>query len=209
MASKVPEKPIIFIVGGNPRSTDRLSGLLISVGSDVKSIPSLKEFNNIGPGKRPGCLLLHINKPGVKELAFQSRLAKSHSWLQVIYISSTDDVALAVSAMKAGASDYCLTNVRKQRLVDTVRLAISESRKQLADHELCEGIRGRLNCLTRREHQILDCVVSGMTAHEAAIKLGTATRTAELHRSNLMKKMEAANLPDLLSMMNSIQPFSI
>ncbi|WP_299175992.1 response regulator [uncultured Brevundimonas sp.] len=190
----------IVIIDDDESVRDALSGLFQSVGLETRSYGSVQAFLNSDQVGRAGCIVLDIRLPGRSGLEFQEALFESGAAQSVVLISAHVDVQMAVRAMKAGAIDVLTKPVREQDLLEAVNRALSEHRGRLQDAERDRTLQARHDTLTERERQILTLVASGLQNKQIADRAGITEATVKLHRSQVMRKMEAKSLPDLVRM---------
>lgn len=190
--------PTVFICDDDDAIRDSLSLLLKSVSLKVQSCSSAFEFLQKFTGQRPSCLLLDIRMPGMSGLELQNRLPKDHQDLPIIFITGHGDIETAVRAMKNGAAGFLTKPFSDQELLDEVQLAIQRDQQRLADRHAWEDANRRYLHLTDREKEVLEGIAKGLSNKLIAQELGLSPKTVEMHRSNLMKRMEADSVADLL-----------
>lgn len=191
-------KPTAFIVDDDKGVLKALSILLQSVGIRVDTFMSAQSFLDVYDPHRPGCLLLDVRMPGMSGLELQKVLSEKRISLPIIMISGHSDIPIAVETLKRGALDFIEKPFSEQKLLDTIQLAFrkdAETRRKLMD---LEAISKRLSQLTRREREVMRLVVQGKPNKEIALELKLSKKTVEFHRANIMKKMEADSLANLV-----------
>lgn len=190
--------PTAFIVDDDEGVLKGLKVLLESVGIKTEAHPSAQEFLDSFDPEKPGCLLLDVRMPGMSGLELQKVLAEKQIALPVIMISGHSDVPMAVEALKRGALDFIEKPFSEQKLLDTVQEAFKvdeETRKKLTD---LSAISRRLHMLTQREREVLEQVVQGKPNKLIAASLKLSQKTVEFHRANIMRKMKASSLAELV-----------
>jgi FixJ family two-component response regulator len=191
-------QPTVFIVDNDPSVRDSLQFLLESVGLEVRSFSSARDFLDGADPEAPGCLLLDVRMPGMSGLDLQNALANAEINLPIIFITGHGTVPMSVRAMKAGAVDFLQKPFDEQDLLNAVHQAVEQDRKERLKRDELREIQKRINALTPREYEVFTFLVSGMLNKQVAYRLGTTERTIKAHRSRIMEKMEAASLTDLV-----------
>ena len=189
--------PLVLVVDDDPAMRDSIAFLVTSVGYDCRSFTSAEEFLRDWQDDRPACLLVDIRMSGMSGLDLQNRLAEAKSSLGVVFVTGHGDVPMAVRAMRGGAIDFLQKPFNDQLLLDRIREAIDVSiatRKVAAERS---SIEARLARLTGREREVLDLVVAGKANNQIAAELDISIKTVEVHRHNVMEKMEAASVAEL------------
>ena len=192
------ENPIIYIVDDNDDICETLELLFESVDLGAKSFGSAGEFLDAYPKGQPGCLIADVRMPGMSGLELQEEMAKRSIDLPVIIITGYGDVEMAVNAMKAGAADFIEKPYKEQELLDRVHKAISQNAEKRQESNEEQKAREGLAQLTPRERQVLEYIVDGEPNKRIAHNLGLSEKTIEFHRSNIMKKLEAKSLAELV-----------
>jgi len=197
-------EPIVMVVDDDlsvRRSTERL---IRAAGFKVQSFSSAREFLKNAQPAGPACLVLDVRMPGLSGMDLQRDLNQADIRIPIIFITGHGDIPMSVRAMKAGAVEFLTKPFRSRSLLDAVRDAIG--RDQLARQERCEtdGLRQRYQQLTPREREVMLLVAAGLLNKQAAAELATTERTIKFHRSNLLQKMGAGSLPDLVRMVEKL-----
>ncbi len=192
------ENPIIYIVDDNDDIRETLELLFESVDLCTESFGSAAEFLDAYPMGQPGCLIADVRMPGMSGLELQEEMAKRSIDLPVIIITGYGDVEMAVNAMKAGAADFIEKPYKEQELLDRVHKAINQNAEKRQESNEEQKAREGLAQLTPRERQVLEFIVDGEPNKRIAHNLGLSEKTVEFHRSNIMKKMEAKSLAELV-----------
>jgi FixJ family two-component response regulator len=194
------EQPVVFVVDDDPSMRATLTDVMRSVGLQVQTFASAQEFMGSKLPDAPGCLVLDVRLPGQSGLEFQRTLAESGMDLPVVFITGHGDVPMSVRAMKAGAVDFLIKPFRDQDLLDAVHAAIQRDRAQRQHVIGLADLEERYRALTERERDIMALVVVGRLNKQIASELGLAEVTVKAHRSQLMHKMGAKSLPELVRM---------
>jgi len=192
--------PTVFVIDDDKAIRSAIKNLLESIGLRAEVFSTPREFLKAEPRDKPGCLVLDVRMPGASGLDFQRELAKAKVEIPVIFITGHGDIPMSVQAMKAGAVDFLTKPFRDQDLLDAIQKAIGrdQARRQQETEEV--GIRNRFNSLTPREREVMSLVVAGLLNKQVASRLGTSETTAKIHRGQVMRKMQAHSLPDLVRM---------
>jgi len=192
--------PIVFVVDDDPSVRRSIKRLIGSVGLQVELFGSAQEFLLSKRPDAPSCLVLDIRLPGISGLDFQHELAEANIHIPIIFITAHGDIPMTVRAMKAGAVEFLTKPFREQDLLDAIQLALERDRaRRQADAEIAV-LRERFESLTPREREVLPWVVSGLLSKQIADAIGTSEASVKVHRSQLMRKMAADSVPDLVRM---------
>ena len=196
----MPE-PTVYIVDDEPAIRDSLAMLLRSVGLASRSFPSAPAFLDGFDARVPGCLVADVRMPGMSGLELQEALRARAAALPVIIITGHGDIAMAVRAMKAGATDFIEKPFNDQVLLDAVHRALAQQRPGEAPPSAVRAeIEARVATLTPREREVMLLVAEGRPNKVVATRLGLSTRTVEVHRAKAMEKMQARSLAELVRM---------
>lgn len=191
---------VVAVIDDDASVREALRGLFQSVGLATESYATVQAFLDADGLGRAGCIVLDIRLPGQSGLEFQETLAKSDIAQSVVLISAHVDVSMAVRAMKAGAGDVLTKPVREQDLLEAVNRALSRNRERRAAAKRYLVLQARYATLTERERQIMALVAAGILNKQIAERINITEATVKLHRSQVMSKMKAASLPDLVRM---------
>lgn len=191
-------RPTVIVIDDDESVRDALRGLFESVGLTAETHGSVSEFLAADDPDRAGCIVLDIRLPGQSGLEFQEALAKSRHPRSVVLISAHVDVAMAVRAMKAGAIDVLTKPVREQDLLEAVNRALASDNARREEANQSAALRLRYSKLTARERQIMTMVVAGKLNKQIAGEVGLAEATVKLHRGNMMRKICASSVADLV-----------
>lgn len=200
-----PNASTVFVVDDEPAVRDSLRWLIESVDLKVKTFASGAEFLSDYGDAMMGCLVLDIRMPGMSGLDVQEELRAKSVDLPIIFLTGHGDVHLAVRAMKAGAFDFVEKPYNDQLLLDLINRAIDQHASQRESTEEIQEILKSWDSLTRRERQIMENVVDGYSNKKIAELLEISEKTIEFHRANVMEKMAAASLADLIKMAVKLQ----
>jgi RNA polymerase sigma factor (sigma-70 family) len=203
MHSKVEQ--IVYVVDDDVDVREGVSALLQSVGLKVVALSSTVEFLTHKRSEEPSCLILDVRLPGLSGLDFQAELAKAQNEIPIIFITGHGDIPMSVKAMKAGAIEFLTKPFREQDILDAVRVALERDR---ARHELqiqTQSLRSRYDALSDREQQVMRLVCAGLMNKQVAAEIGVSEVTVKVHRHNLMKKLDARSLADLVRMADALR----
>jgi FixJ family two-component response regulator len=205
-AKKDTEQPLIIIVDDDASVREALSELILSVGFQPVSFASTRELLDADILDRPGCLILDVRMPGASGLELQRHLAKGGNTKPIVFLTGHGDIQMTVQAMKAGAVDFLTKPVRDQTLLDAVTAAIQKDIAQRAAALTVKEHVERFATLTAREREVLREVASGRINKQIAFSLGISEVTVKLHRGNVMRKMQAASIGELVRVWESLPP---
>jgi FixJ family two-component response regulator len=200
--------PIVAIIDDDEDVREALTDLLHSVGLRCVVFASVHEFIARTAPSRPSCLILDVRLPGRSGLDFQRELINRGVGLPIVFISGHADVPMSVGAMKAGAIEFLTKPVRPQDLLDAIQLAIEKDRTQREGERAMGEIRRRYTLLTSREREVMLRVVLGHPNKRIATQLGITEGTVKLHRGQVMRKMKAESLADLVRIVDKLAPIS-
>lgn len=188
----------VYIVDDDEAIRDSMSMLLETIDLPHQCFSSATEFLEVYDGTQRGCLVVDIRMPVMNGLELQKNLNEQECLLPIIFMTGHGDIPMAVEAMRAGALDFMRKPVREQDLLDRIQQALQHESGEFDMHEKMAGIRSRIDTLTPKEHEIFDRVAQGQANKVIAAELGVSERTVEVHRAQVMKKLEVRTLADLV-----------
>jgi len=191
---------IVYVIDDDPSVRDAIKSLIRSVGMNVETFASAQEFMSCKRPEAPGCLVLDVRMPGLSGLDLQRELTDARINIPIIFITGHGDIPMSVRAMKAGAVEFLTKPFRDQDLLDAIAQAIDRDRDQRKQQADVADLRNRFEQLTPREREVMDLVVAGLLNKQIAIRLGISEITVKLHRHQVMEKMKADSLAELVRM---------
>jgi FixJ family two-component response regulator len=192
------QQAVVFVIDDDAGTRDSLQSLVRSVGLEVRSFASAREFLQSKRPDAPGCLVLDVRLPGQSGLDLQDELARSNIHLPIIFITGYGDIPMTVRAMKAGAVEFLSKPFRSQDLLDATRLAIEQSRAWRNDAAAIAGLQGCYETLTPREREVMALVVTGRLNKQIAADLNVGEVTVKVHRGQVMRKMRVKSVAELV-----------
>ena len=197
-------QPVVFVIDDDKLVRDSVTDLLRSVGLGAQSFGSAQEFLQSKRPDAPGCIVLDVRLPGASGLEFQRMLAESSIHLPVIFISGYGNIPMSVRAMRSGAIEFLTKPLQEQELLDAVQAGIERDRARRQEAELVAELHERLMSLTARERDVLALVITGRPNKQIADQLKLSEATVKVHRSQIMRKMRAKSLVDLVRMADAL-----
>jgi FixJ family two-component response regulator len=194
------EEAVVYVVDDDAAARAAIQSLLHSVGLPAVTFGSPPEFLAGYRPDTPACLVLDVRLPGVSGLDFQRDLAARNVTIPIIFITGHGDIPMSVEAMKAGAMEFLTKPFRGQVLLDAIHKAIERDRAVRQEQSSVAELSRRLGALTPREREVMQFVISGLLNKQIASELGASERTVKIHRGQVMRKMQARSLPDLVRM---------
>jgi RNA polymerase sigma factor (sigma-70 family) len=196
--SPLEKKPIVFVVDDDVDVRNGFKALLQSVDLDCEVFGSSEEFLRRKQTDRVSCLILDIRMPGPSGLDLQMELAQTHLDIPIIFITGYGDIAMTVRAMKAGAVEFLTKPVREQDLLDAVHAGLERDRQRRDTDERLREIRRCYDTLSDREREVLMLVSAGLLNKQIAGQMNLSEVTVKVHRHNMMRKLGAKSVPDLV-----------
>jgi len=198
------KEPIVFVIDDDVSMRRALTDLIQSVGLEIETFSSATELLNSTLPEVASCLVLDIRLPGLSGLDLQTELAKANIHIPIIFITGHGDIPMTVRAMKGGAVDFLTKPFRDQDLLDAVVSAIDKDRKRRAADKAIANLRARFDILSSREREVLGFVAAGLMNKQTAAELNLAEITVKIYRGNIMRKMQAGSLAELLRMAEAL-----
>jgi FixJ family two-component response regulator len=190
----------VIVIDDDPAIREAIGSLVRSVGLEAKLLASVDQFLEAGRPDGSACLVLDVRLPGQSGLDFQRELAAENIHLPIIFITGYGDIPMSVRAMKGGAIEFLTKPFRDQDLLDAIQLGIARDRTWLEENKATAVLRERFETLTPREREVMGLVVAGRLNKQIAYAIGVSEITVKVHRGQVMRKMQAASLPDLARM---------
>ncbi len=195
----------VFVVDDNVEVCEGIKALVESAGLACETFQSCTQFLKRDLGKGPHCLILDVRLPEMSGLDFQRQLTNSGRAIPTIMITGHGDIAMSVRAMKTGAVEFLTKPLREQDVLDAVYTALNLHRAQLAAEETLQELRTRYQTLSNREREIMPLVTAGLLNKQIAAEIGLSEITVKVHRHNLIRKLHAKSLPELVRMADLLQ----
>ncbi len=199
-APPVQAPPVVFVVDDDISVREALELLVRSAGWQSETFPSAHLFLARPRTARPSCLVLDVSMPDLNGLELQTQVAAERPDMPIIFLTGYGDVPMTVQAMKAGAAEFLTKPFSDAVLLEAIGHALERSRVALAEEAQLNALRDRYASLSRREREVMALVVAGLLNKQVGGELGISEITVKAHRGNVMRKMEAVSLPDLVNM---------
>jgi FixJ family two-component response regulator len=198
------QQPVIVVIDDDQSMRKALENLFKSVGFEVELFASPQEFLQSERPDRPGCIVLDVRFPGRSGLDMQRDLTQADAHLPIIFITGYGDIPMSVRAMKAGAVEFLTKPFRDQDLLDAVGTALEKDRTRRSGEMRLSELRTRYGTLTARERQVMSLVVAGRLNKQIAGELGVSEMTVKMHRRQVMRKMQAAGVAQLVRLADQL-----
>jgi FixJ family two-component response regulator len=191
---------VVFVIDDDVSIQNALGRLMRSIGLQVELFGSAKDFLNRKPRNTPACITLDIRLPGISGLDLQRHLVDAHIRIPIVFVTGQGDIAMSVRAMKAGAVDFLTKPFHDQELLDAVSRAVERDRIRLHQDAETKTLEDHFRSLSSREREVLNRIICGLLNKQVAAEIGTTEATVKFHRGQLMRKMNANSLADLVRM---------
>ena len=199
--------PTVFVVDDDDNIRAAIQGLLKSVGLRSECFETAEHFLQRKPLDGPSCLILDVRLPGISGLDFQQQLRTAGFQIPIIFITAHGDIPMTVKAMKSGAAEFLTKPFGDQDLLDAVQQALAKDTTRRGVEAEGAALRARYEMLTRREREVMGLVVSGLLNKQIASELRTSEITIKVHRAQVMHKMQAGSLAELVRMAERLRLF--
>jgi FixJ family two-component response regulator len=196
--------PIVFVIEDDSSMREALTDLITSVGLLVEPFKSGRDFLEYRRPDAPACLVLDVRLPGLSGLDLQRALVRTEAPIPIVFISGHGDIPMSVRAIKEGAVDFLTKPFRDQDLLDAIQRALEIDRGARQDRSVVAELRHCYESLTKRERDVMKLVVSGLLNKQIAGELGSSEVTVKMHRGQVMRKMKAQSLVQLVRMAEKI-----
>jgi FixJ family two-component response regulator len=204
MNRRAEAQSVVFVIDDDASVRSALGSLIRSVGLKFEAFGSAAEFLQRKPPDIPSCLVLDVRLPGLSGLDFQLDLAKANIHLPIIFISGHGDIPMTVRAMKSGAVEFLTKPFRDQDMLDAIRLALDRDHARRENESIVAKLRAKLDTLTPREREVMALVTAGLMNKQIAGEIGISEITVKVHRGNVMRKMGARSLANLVRMADTL-----
>jgi FixJ family two-component response regulator len=201
--------PIVFVVDDDPAVCVAVKRLIRSVGIEVQTFNSAQEFLESKRADVPGCLVLDVRLPDLSGLDLQQELATANIDLPIIFVTGHGDIPMSVRAMKAGAVEFLTKPYREQDLLEAIQHGIRQHRTKREQRAEIIELQRRYELLTLREREVFPLVAGGLLNKQVGAQLGASEKTIKVHRGQVMQKMKADSLAELIRMAERLKITSI
>ena len=199
--------PTVFVIDDDADVRASIQGLLKSAGLRSECFERAEQFLQRKPSDSPSCLILDVSLPGINGLDFRQQLGDAGLQIPIIFVTAYGDIPTSVKAIKSGAVEFLTKPLKRQALLDAIQQALARDSVRRQEQAEIAILQKRHDMLTRRERQVMELVVSGMLNKQIAAELGTATITAKVHRAQVMHKMQAGSVAELVRMAEELRLF--
>lgn len=196
--------PVVVVIDDDAPLREALSSLFRSVGLQVRTFGSAQEFLQSGAPDGPSCLVLDVRLPGLSGLDFQAELAKANIHIPIVFMTGHGDIPMTVRAMKAGAVEFLPKPFRDQDMLDAVQIGLEQDRNRRKSAGDISKLKAAFDALTPREQEIMGYVTAGLMNKQIAGELKVSEITVKVHRGNVMRKMNAKSLAELVRMADAL-----
>jgi len=203
---KSAASPIVFIIDDDRGMRQAIEDLVESVGLLAESFATGEEFLRRKRADEPSCLVLDVRLPQMSGLDFQRQLSETAVQIPIIFITAHGDVPMSVRALKSGAVDFLTKPFRDQDLLDAIQHALQRDRADRVRRAEIQDLQTRYHALTSREREVMTLVVAGMLNKQIASEIGASEATVKIHRGQVMQKMAAGSVVELVRMADKLKP---
>lgn len=204
MNTTAESQPIVIVIDDDNDVRGAVADLLRSIGLQTKLFASVRDFLQWKRPDVPSCLVLDVRLPGLSGLDFQSELNKANIQLPVVFMTGHGDIPMTVRAMKGGAVDFLAKPFRDQDMIDAVQAGLDRDRARRQSQSNTSQLKSAYDSLTPREQEIMAWVVDGLMNKQIAGRIGVSEVTVKFHRSNVMRKMGAKSVAELVRMTHAL-----
>lgn len=204
--SKIAEDlgPVVYVIDDDDSMREALLDLFLSLKMEAVGFATARDFLGSLDRNRPGCILLDVRLPGINGLDFQNQLEAMGSRIPIVFMTGFGDIPMSVRAMKAGAIDFLAKPFRDQDVLDAVAAAIKKDADIRREAAVSDAVLTLIATLTPREREVMNAVVTGKMNKQIAFDLGISEITVKLHRGNVMRKMQARSVADLVRLADAV-----